>query len=89
MSFLAAVPNWPSWYTAAPAGENVNRSNGSVSRWRSLTPSNLQSLRRMIGAWRLSFSICNERSNLRLGDGFRQGAEVRLAQGVAAHPINE
>jgi len=27
LSFLAAVPNGPSWYTAAPAGENVNEPN--------------------------------------------------------------
>jgi hypothetical protein len=31
LSFFAAVPNGPSWYTAAPAGEKVNGSNGSAS----------------------------------------------------------
>ena len=30
-SFLAAVPNGPIWYTAAPEGENVKGSNASES----------------------------------------------------------
>jgi hypothetical protein len=33
LSFFAAVPNWPSWYMAAPAGEKVNGANGSASIW--------------------------------------------------------
>jgi hypothetical protein len=33
LSFFAAVPNGPSWKTAAPAGENVNDSNGSGFIW--------------------------------------------------------
>ncbi len=31
LSFFAAVPNGPSWYTAAPAGEKVKGANGSAS----------------------------------------------------------
>jgi hypothetical protein len=31
LSLRAAVPNGPSWYTAAPTGEKVNGANGSAS----------------------------------------------------------